>query len=166
MHLLFTWLGTSHTRPLSSLAVIPLLSLSSLPPPFLAYFRSVPTAPSPLLPLLSLSTARPTPLRSPVVFLPAWWPRSATLLLAVSHFPPPAPPSYNFPSTHGSPPPLFHFYLFGVSFFFFSYGPGVGVGVPPPSVVTTSPVNSPAMRVLLPLPLSPPLGLPLTRLPL
>ena len=41
----------------------------------------------------------------------------------------------------------------------------MGVGVPPPSGVTTSPVNSTAMRVLLPLPLPPPRGLPLTRLP-
>ena len=147
---------------LSSLAVVHLLSLSSLPPPFLAYFRSAPTAPSPLLPLLSLSTARPTRLRSPVVFLPAWWPRSTTLLLAVSHFPPPAPPPSDFPSTHGfPPPPFFRFYLFGVGFFFFSYGPGVGVGFPPPSGVTTSPVNSTAMRVLLPSLF----GLPLTRLP-
>ena len=58
------------------------------------------------------------------------------------------------------PPPPFRFYLFGVGFFF-SYGTRVDVGVPPPSGVTTSPVNSTAMRVLLP----PPCGLPLTRLP-
>ena len=157
-------LSHSSALLLSSLAVVPLLSLIS-PSPFLAYFRSAPTAPSPMLPLLSLSTARPTPLRSPVVFLPAWWPRSATLLLAVPRFPPPAPPASDFPATHGfPPPPLFRFYLFMVGFFF-SYGPGVGVGVPPPSEVTTSPVNSTAMHVLLPLPLTPPLGLPLTRLP-
>ena len=49
-----------------------------------------------------------------------------------------------------------------------SYGPGVGVGVPPPSGVTTSLVNSTAMRVLLPLLLTllPLLGLPLTPPPL
>ena len=100
-------LSHSSALLLSSLAVVPFLSLSSLPPPFLTYFRSASTAPSPLLPLPSLSTARPTPLRSPVVFLPAWWPHSATLLLAVSRFPPPAPPSSDFPSTHGFPPPPF-----------------------------------------------------------
>ena len=104
----FTWLGTSLTLIRSPPLLIggrpPPLSLIS-PSPFLAYFRSAPAASSPLLPLLSLSTARPTPLRSPVVFPPAWWPRSATLLLAVSRFPQPPPPSSDFPPTHGSPPP-------------------------------------------------------------
>ena len=133
-------------------------SCSSL---FLAYSRLAPAASFPLLPPLSLSTARPTPLRSPVVFPPTWWPCSATLLIAVSRFSPPAPPPSDFPPTPGFPPPPFRFYLFGVGFF--SYGTGVGVGVLPPSGVTTSPVNSAAMRALLPLP--PPRGLPLTCLP-
>ena len=146
---------------LFSLAVVPLLSP---PPPFLVYFRSAPAAPSPLLPLLSLSTARPTHIRSSVVFLPAWCPRYSTLFLVVSRFlhlltsrllmasplPPPLLPPFPLPGR-----------------LLLSYGPGVGVGVPPPSGVTTSLVNSTAMSVLLPLPLLlmllPPLGLPLAR---
>ena len=165
----FTWLGTSLTLIRSPPLLIgsrpPLLSLIS-PSPFLAYFRSVPAASSPASSSLFLYRA-PTPLRSPVIFPPAWWPRSATLLLTVSRFPQPPPPPSDFLPTHGSPPPPppFRFYLFGVGFFFFSYGPGVGVGFRPPSGVTTSPVNSTAMRVLLPLPLPPPSGLPLTCLP-
>ena len=82
----------------------------------------------------------------------------------------PLPPSSDFPSTHGftPPPPLLPpFPLPGR--LLLSYGPGVGVGVPPPSGVTTSLVNSMAMRVLLHLPLLlmllPPLGLPIARLP-
>ena len=154
-------LSLSSALLLFSLAVVPLLSPS---PPFLAYFRSAPAAPSPLL-LLSLSTARPTHLCSPVVFLPAWWPRYSTLFLVVSRFlllltsrllmafllPNPLSTSTSSGSASSS--------------LFWS---GVGVGVPPPSGVTASPVNSTAMRVLLPLPLLltllPPLGLPLTRL--
>ena len=166
-----TWLGTPHSRPLSSSSHWQSSPSSLLPPPpspFLAYFRSAPAAPSPLLPLLSLSTARPTHIRSPVVFLPAWCcPRYSTLFLVVSRFlhlltsrllmalPPPPPPLL---------PPL---PLPGWLLLLLSYGPEVGVGVPPPSGVTTSLVNSTAMRVLFPLPLIllPPLGLPLTRLP-
>ena len=81
----------------------------------------------------------------------------------------PLPPSSDFPSTHGFPPPTPPFPPFPLPgrLLLLSYGPGVGVL--PPSGVTTSLVNSTAMRVLLPLPLLltllPPLGLPLTRLP-
>ena len=92
----------------SLLSLLPDLSrdFSSSSSLFLAYFRSAPAASSPLLPLLSLSTALPTPLCSPVVFPPNWWPRSASLLLAVSRFPPPAPPTSDFPPPPGFPPPL------------------------------------------------------------
>ena len=147
----------------SSLSILPGLSrdFSSRSSLFLAYLRSVPAASSPPLPLLSLSLPLSPPLsahlsssRLPGCLAP---PPSYSLSPA---FPPPAPPSSDFPPPPGFPPP-FRFYLFGVGFF--SCGTEVGVGVPPHSGVTTSTVNSAAMRLLLPLP--PPRGLPLACLP-
>ena len=165
----FTWLDTSHTRPLSSSphcrSSPSSLSELSLPPSSPASARRLPPLP-PASSSLSLSLPRAPPLSAHL--------SSSCLLGGLA-----PPPSYSlspaflrqlllrltFRLLMASPPThtLFRFYLFGVGFFFFSYGPGVGVCVPPPSRVTTSPVNSTAMRVLLPLP--PPLGLPLTRLP-
>ena len=152
---------------LSSFVVVPLLSLSSLPPPppssstsarclpplspcFL-FSLSLPCAP-PLSAHLS-SSCLPGGLAPPPSYSlsPAFLRQLLLLLTSRLLIPPPSPP----------PPPLFRFYLFGVGFLFFSYGPGVGVGVPPPSGVTTSPVNSTAMRVLLPLTRLPPLSLQL-----
>ena len=95
----------------------PLPLLSFPPPSSPTSARRVPPLP-PLLNLsLSLSTARPTHIRSPVVFLPAWCPRYSTLFLVVS----PLPPSSDFPSTHvftPTPhPPFFRLSLFQVGFF-------------------------------------------------
>ena len=166
----FTWLGTSHTRAVSSSphwrSSTSSFSHLSLPP-------SSPTSSRRLLPLppcflFSLSLPRAPPVSAHL--------SSSCLPGGLA-----PPPSYSLSPTFlrqllllltsrllmAPPPPFFRFYLFGVGFFFFSYGPGVGVGFPPPSGVTTSPVNSTAMRVLLPLPLTLPtlFGLPLTRLP-
>ena len=98
---------------LFSLAVVPLLSPS--PPSSPTSARRLPPLP-PLLTLLSLSTARPTHIRSPVVFLPAWCPRYSTLFLVVSRF-------LHLLTSRllmASPPhpPFFRLSLFQVGFFF------------------------------------------------
>ena len=99
---------------LFSLAVVPLLSPS---PHFLAYFRSAPATPSPYL-LFSLFSFYRAPHPYPLTCcLPACLvssllhPLPRCLLL---------PPSSDFRSTHGfPPPPPFCLSLFQVGFFFF-----------------------------------------------
>ena len=99
---------------LFSLAVIP--SSLLLPPPFLAYFRSAPAVPSPPT-YSSLSTARPTHIRSPVVFLLAWCLRYSTLFLVVSRFLHLLTSRLLMASPPPPHPPFFHLSLFQVGFF-------------------------------------------------
>ena len=125
---------------LFSLAVVPRLATS--PPSSPTSARHLPPLPPLLTPLsLSLSTARPTHIRSPVVFLPAWCPRYSALSSA-------------FPSSRSA----------SSSSFLWSRG---GCGCPASFWGYHFPGYLAAMRVLLPLPLLltllPPLGLPLSR---
>ena len=105
-----TWLGTPPSRPLSS------TSPSSLLPPLPRLLPLGACCPFPPYLLFSLSTARPTHIRSPVVFLPAWCPRYSTLFLVVSRF-------LHLLTSRllmASPPrpPFFRLSLFQVGFFF------------------------------------------------